>query len=302
MASLDDLSVHTQNNDTKNFLLTYLQIIDEGQNLPVPTSLELPGIIEGWNEILPSVTGGYTDEFVEALSQYWLSIVKKQGGTVTETFTKELIGLIEGKPFKAPTGPSTKLQERPPMQQGPKMPNAPKAQETTPTEEEPPQPTSTPADATTEYSEGISTKISSSYYSYQEAKDTDPIGEKEIPFKINLALNKNDADDFLIAYLSNIKHNKDIKVPITSVIDTIKERWEELLMGEFNHQPSKEFIKALSSKWFYLVNQKGLPTNKEKLEEYLYYLLANKKPSIQLETAPPKSGGFLNKFKSIFRK
>ena len=276
MPSIDDLSNYVQNNDVKGFLLTYLQLLDEGAALSVPTSLEDAKAREGWEEIVPSVTGGYTDEFISELTKLWLGTVNKQGGTITKTFAKELIAILENKPKPAPEPVEKKAIATPahhPLAAGGKQTAA--------------QPSSEPAAAETtqaqkvSYDEDtISSKISENYYSLEEAKETKLISKAELQNNIKLALNQKKHEVFLINYLSLIRHNEQIKVPVTSVLETIKSQWEHILMDQLDYQPETDFLKELAAKWFYLVNLKGLPNNKEKLEDFLFNLIANSKEQL----------------------
>ena len=70
----------------------------EGDNLSVPSSMEAEKCKDGWIDILTSLSVKFTDEFVTNLNRYWLSVVKKQGGKITETFSREILDIIENKP------------------------------------------------------------------------------------------------------------------------------------------------------------------------------------------------------------
>lgn len=275
MPSIDDLSNYVQNNDVKGFLLTYLQLLDEGAALSVPTSLEDAKAREGWEEIVPSVTGGYTDEFIAELTKLWLGTVNKQGGTITKTFAKELIAILENKP-KPASEPVEKKVITTPAHHPPAAGGKPTAaQSAEPVAEETTQGQKVSYDEDT-----ISSKISENYYSLEEAKETKLISKVELQNNIKLALNQKKHEIFLINYLSLIRHNEQIKVPVTSVLETIKSQWEHILMDQLDYQPETDFLKELAAKWFYLVNLKGLPNNKEKLEDFLFNLIANSKEQL----------------------
>ena len=292
MPTTDDLSSYTMANDTKGFLLCYMQLVDSGMNLMVPTSLELDKAKEGWSEILPNVTGGYTDEFVDNLSQYWLSIIKKQGAKVTDTFAKEIIAIIENKPKPAAA------------QSKPVPAAAPQQQTASPAVSESAE---TPSSAIPESRhaplDSVASHISTSYYSYQSAVESDVLPKKDLNAQIKIALEKEQVEDFLIHHLSWARYNEKVKVPLSSVITIISQKWEEILMEVYESRPNKNFLKAVSAKWFYLVNQKGLPTTIEKMQEILYYLMANRTPlETKSEAVPviPKKKKFFEKFKTFF--
>ncbi|MFA5880037.1 MAG: hypothetical protein WC860_07675 [Candidatus Margulisiibacteriota bacterium] len=285
MPNIDDLSTYIQNNDTKGFLLCYLQILDEGAALSVPTSLEEQKTNDGWLEILSNVTGGYTDEFVSELTKLWLSIVTKQGGTITKTFAKELIAIIQNKPKPAPEPENAKITTKA-MPLKPISPN-----NAAPTTATPPETPEVNYDNDT-----ITSKISDNYYSLEEAKETKLSSKDEIAKNIKLAIIHKKPNLFLINYLSNVRHNEAIKVPITSILESIRSQWEDILKDKFDYQPETDFLKEIAAKWFYLVNLKGLPNNKEKLENFLYYLIANNTEQLSEEPALNKKESFIFSF------
>lgn len=292
MPTTDDLSSYTMANDTKGFLLCYMQLVDSGMNLMVPTSLELDKAKDGWSEILPNVTGGYTDEFVDNLSQYWLSIIKKQGAKVTDTFAKEIIAIIENKP-KPAAAQSKPVPAAAPQQQT----ASPAVSESAET------PSSTIPESRHAPLDSVASHISTSYYSYQSAVETSVLPKDQLNAKIKDALEKEKTEDFLVYYLSFARYQEKVKVPMTSVISNIMPKWEEILMEVFETRPNTPFLKALSAKWFYLVNQKGLPTTIEKMQDILYFLMANRQESPESTNStqvPAKTGGLISKLKSLF--
>ncbi|MFC1617182.1 hypothetical protein ACFL2K_03080 [Candidatus Margulisiibacteriota bacterium] len=285
MPTTDDLSNYIQGNDIKGFMLCYMQLVDGGHNLSVPSHLELKGIQDGWQEILPNVTGGYSDEFVLELSKYWFSVVKKQGGKVGDNFTKEIIAIIEGKP-------TPNIQKK----QAPKKPIQTTDTEATPTVTSP---TNAPV------GNEVASNISSHYYSYQGATETMLLSQKELTKNVREAINYGDANEFLVNYLSFSRHNERIQVPLSTVLKTISTGWENIILGKFNLKPSGVLVKAITSKWFYLVNHKGLPSTNEKMQDLLYYLISTlPKPendSSEKKTVPIKEPkGILAKIKYFF--
>ena len=118
MANSDQLSEFIAANDAKGFLICYMQCIDEGQNFSVPSSIELSKIKEGWEEILPGIGGGYTEEFIDSLASTWNSTVTKQGAKVTPTFAKEILAILQNKPMpkeKSASTPQTKSMSQVPQ-------------------------------------------------------------------------------------------------------------------------------------------------------------------------------------------
>lgn len=298
MPSVDDLSGYVQENDIKGFLLCYMQLVDEGLNLSVPTSLELPQVKEGWEQILPEITGGFSDEFVEQLSQFWLTTVTKQGAKVTPTFAKEIIAILENKP--KPAAASAPPKQAPPA--APKAGIQPAGPKPAQGEAEPVSHVPAPGPAL----DTVASHISSTYYSYQSAKESPLLPKDQLNEAIKQALAHEQADDFLIHYLSLSRHKEKVTVPLSSVLETIMAKWEEILMSVYSVRPSLAFLKALSAKWFYAVQFKGLPMHPEALQDLLFFLVSNqsKNPKPELENIAAKAEvkqGFLKKITGIFK-
>jgi len=95
MPDLVDLPGYIDENDHRGFLRAYLQLLLEGYSLAIPTQMTLAEIKESWTQILPRIHRNFTDNFVDHLGKFWIYLVKKQGGTVTETFVQDLLDIID---------------------------------------------------------------------------------------------------------------------------------------------------------------------------------------------------------------
>lgn len=305
MPSTDDLSSHISADDYKGFLRTYFQLIDGGQNLSLPSSLELSGIREGWSEILPGIAGGYTDEFLDGLSQFWAQIVKKQGGTIGDNFAKQILALIDGQPMPAmATASATESEPKPQSTGG--APSNPSSSSSAPTNA----PSSSSSDSS---NPTVESQISQNYYHFQAAAEFRIPDGKKIQQLLKTAIESEDALAFLVYHMANSPKTAKPNLPMSSVIFTIQQKWEDILMEDYSIQPEPTFVKAVASQWFGVVNLKGLPASKEKTDEIFNHLVqalqkkeAESKPKVASKpsTGPRQTlpNPILTKIKSIFKK
>lgn len=284
MSVNSDLSSYIQAGDYKKFLFSYLTIVQEGQNLPVPTSLEQSGAEEGWSQIVPNYNSGYNNEFIASLSQYWLSIVKQQGGTITENFAEQCLAIMQGRPKPADVKPNSGSGGQANSSQG----NPPQAQGSAPAAAANASETPTPA-ASSSSSSGVAfnevaSNISSGYYKEQTAREQKTLPKEIIEKELKQALDKRDAESFLLHYLSLTRHDIKIAAPLTTMLPNIKEKWNEILMRKYSLMAEGDFLKDLSKHWFALVNTKGLPMTMAQYQDLYFYMFANRK------NEPPKTG------------
>ncbi len=309
MLSIDDLSNYIAADDYKGFLRCYFLIIDGGQNLSLPASLELPGIREGWSEILPEIVGGYTDEFIDGLSQYWHQIVKKQGGTIDDNFSKQILALIDGQPMPkaaAVDGPDNGSDGPSPAAKK-KSPSAPSPSNNDSDESESGSSSGGSGDTS---NPTVESQISQSYYHFQAATEFRTPEPKKLQQLLDTAIENEDALTFMVYHLASIRKSGKASFPMSSVMPTIVKKWEEVLMEDYGIQPELTFVKAVASQWFGAVNLKGLPASKEKTEEIFNHFVqalqkkeAESKPKIGTTAkTPPKPKPLFSKLKSIFKK
>ena len=93
------------------------------------------------------------------------------------------------------------------------------------------------------------------------------------------------------------KYNVAKKVPKSTVPANIKQQWESIIANEFDTISDDDFLSEITNEWFYLVNQKGIPTHVAQLEDILMTFLAKQQVK-DVKTTPkksPKGKSFLKK-------
>ncbi len=287
MASIEDLSGYVTNRDVKGFLRCYMSLVTTGVSLSVPTSLESEGAKDGWGQVFGQIGIGSDPPFLEELTPFWLTVVKKQGGKITPQFAEEILAVIDGKPMPTPASPAGTSAKTPGAGAAP-TPDTP-----SPSREDDIQPRDT--------LDTVASSISPHYYKEQAARDTKPPDQSLLEQQAKKALKLENTDDFLVAHLSLSRHGIKPPVPISSVVGVIQSQWEEIVMNAFHHSLSDDFLAALSKRWFYLVNQKGLPVSISQYQDILFYLIAQQeKETKQPGKAPKNHGGFFKKISKLF--
>lgn len=262
MPLISALSEAVQRNDHVGFLRTYMSMILEGDNLSVPGSLEAEKSKEAWTDVFQTLSIKFSEEFMTNLNRYWLSVVKKQGGKITETFSKEILDIIDNK---APAG---KKLSMPPTNTASENPQA----------------------------DTVVLKISTDYYKHSLLHAERPAHKDDIDQKIMEALSKKQVDHFLKHYLSYTQVEIKPLVPLSTVLGVVSDRWEDIIMREYGVVPEPKFLSELSIRWFYLVNLKGIPINIEKLSELYLFIATSTQPKPKAEKKPPE------KPKSFFKR
>ncbi|NQY75125.1 MAG: hypothetical protein HRT90_10285 [Candidatus Margulisbacteria bacterium] len=279
MADLSGLNQFVDSQDTKGFLRAYLQLVLDGYNLSIPSSLEMDGVKKGWEQVLQSFMGSINDPFLTELSSLWLRLVKQQGGKLTENFSVQMMALLDGKPKPQDIIPDQK--EGPADQKGaPADAPAPPQGGAAPSQENgAPQQSPAAENVPPQADSGLDTvapSISEGYYKHQTAEETSVPSKELLPKYIQKAIKEEKAKSFLIHYLSYSRYDIKPKVPLSSVKSVIQKSWEDILMTDFSAMPSSEFLSELSANWFYLVNQKGFPSSIPVLKKMLIHLLIEK--------------------------
>ena len=142
----------------------------------------------------------------------------------------------------------------------------------------------------------VKSNISTHYYKEAQARQAE-IPNTDVLFKkMKKAIKQYDIDGFLVAYLSQIHHNSALQVPLSSVADNIQTQWETILTTQFNVIPDQPFLEELCAKWFYIVNQKGLPSTQDKLEDILYFIAGKYKGPPQKKPTSKKANHPLTRF------
>ena len=96
---------------------------------------------------------------------------------------------------------------------------------------------------------------------------------KELAKRKKDAFKKKDVELFLIYHLSVARHDEMPQVPLSSLPESILTGWEEIIYNEYNRPLSEKFGSDLSSKWYYYVNQKGIPNTIKGLKSILFSLI-----------------------------
>ena len=269
MPSTSDLREAVQRNDHTAFLRNYMMMVLEGDNLSVPGSLEAEKSKTGWEDILTGLAIPYTDDFLSNMNRYWLSVVKKQGGKITEKFSQEILDIINNK---APS--NTKIQ----------MPSK----------------TDVPGIPEDSHSDTVVLRISNDYYKHSLLHAERPTHKDDIDKLILEAVSKGQIENFLKHYLSYTQVDIKPLVPLSTVLGVISDRWEDIIMREYGLVPDPGFLSKLSVKWFYLVNLKGIPINLAKLSELYVFLATKEKPKTapKSKSVTPKKSFFQRLFGS----
>ncbi len=87
--------------------------------------------------------------------------------------------------------------------------------------------------------------------------------------KVKQMIDEENSDLFLVYYLSYIQLGIVPVLPLSTVHHLIEVKWEEIIGREFGVTPSSVFLLKLTSRWFYVMNLKGIPTTPDQLA-YLY--------------------------------
>ena len=99
------------------------------------------------------------------------------------------------------------------------------------------------------------------------------------------AFKTNDSTNWLIAHLTYVRYDQAKEVPKSTVPANIRAQWEEIIASEFDTISDDIFLTELTNEWFYLVNQKGIPTNNHQQEEILMTFLAKQQSNVGKDTS-----------------
>lgn len=138
----------------------------------------------------------------------------------------------------------------------------------------------------------VSLSVSEDYYKDKKARESQLPEKDKLLIKLKQILERERSDLFIIGFLALSIQDQNYKVPRISIPEKINNQWKRIITQQLKLKCSPEFLKRLTSKWFYLINQKGIPTNQESLKELLYFMKTTSKedPPEEKESQPK---GFL---------
>ena len=231
---------------------------------------------------MPRISNDFEEPFVEELAKLWRQLLRRQGAQMTANFAEEMLAILEGRPKNEGQRVETEItsdslsdeQIYAKLKLGTLTPDVVEKRE---------------GDA----SNDVRSNISDSYYNFESNKSSLDISPKNAWPQIETALNDQDVDGFLIHYLSQSRNGIKPKVPVSSVLQVIRNQWEEIMMVDRNLMVDDEFLTRLSSRWFSVVNQRGLPYSLDAIEDLLIYFMEHYKAPPATKNAKKK--GFLGK-------
>jgi len=274
MAQLTDLSDLIYDNQPGPFVQTYLECLIEGYSLKFPMDTNKDALETAWTSIITKLESDFDEDFIPSVSKKWARLLSQVKGNIDSTTPKEFYELLTGEDYLTPLG--DRKADRSYYSRNMDPLKAPK--------------------------DG---GVSDSYYKQKEIEATTPLPIKEILKRKKAAFKDKDADLFLIYHLSIVRHQKTPKVPLSSLPETILQRWEEIVLKEYSKPLSDEFGAALASKWYYYVNQKGIPNTLKGIQNILFALMIdsnnidNTSSQQSISKEIKKSGGF---FSGLFGK
>jgi len=238
----NELQTYVNRKDITGFLRVYMRRLVEGEALSMPTGQDYIKAREGWIRILPTVVVGFTTDFVEKLSRTWVGLIQAHKLYATPDYAKQILTVL----YQASSVP--KAEVPPSSVTGPSV-----------------------IDKFADQS-----LISTGYYSPTDLSAV--IEEKALRLQVLEALKKEDEDGFLISYLTYLYLGQVPFVPLSTVHDVISNKWEEIIIREFGVVPTSRMLLKLSSRWFYVVNLKGVPLTAEHMSLILDFFVKHRTP------------------------
>jgi hypothetical protein len=263
--SLTDLGNLIDRKQPKPFVDLYLTCLAQGFQLHIPTEKDVVKNIQKWDVILSKFRNNFSDEFCEGVATYWLSLLN-QCDVHSAQIEEDLC----------------------------------KAAGINPDQKEAPQKTTEPdVQQTTEYEIPTSKKHSGDPLThphiserYQQRRMAESINMPELEQLVstyNKSFKSKDPIKWLISHLTFAKYEQPKPVPKSTVPANIREQWEGIIADEFNTIATDDFLTELTNDWFYLVNQKGIPTRAEQMHEVLMIYLARQQSVSGQPKKQPKS-------------
>ena len=267
MAELTDLSDLIYDNEPNMFIKTYLECLIEGYSLKFPIEKTKENLESTWTSIITKLESDIDDDFIPKVSKQWARLLAQHKGKFDATAPQAFYKRLTGEEFH---------------------PNTPKESTDASYYSRNMDPLKAPKDS----------GVSDSYYKQKELDNTDPLPLKEIKKRKKASFKAKEVDLYLIYHLSEIRHDQNPKVPLSSLPETILEGWESIILNEYNKPLNDNFGAALTSKWYYYVNQKGIPNTPKGIKNILFSLIIDTNnidatSSLQnSESKPKKSKGF----------
>lgn len=236
MTTLSDLSRYIEKENSEDFLKNYLLLKYSGFSLRLPKATKRQEIQGDWEKIISGYHSNFTDEFIESLTENWITAIKAQGAKLRETFVEELLTILNNG--EAPQVLKSKPQRvRHSISNG-GIPDSFEPKETL---------------------NQVKTEISSHYYHHEEALNGEIPDKKENKDRLKKALKEENAQEFLVAHLSRLHLSEKPTIPKSSLEKLIHDAWQDILLLDYNHNATPEFTKSLTALWYPQIQKQGLP-------------------------------------------
>ncbi|HAR62017.1 MAG: hypothetical protein DKM50_00240 [Candidatus Margulisiibacteriota bacterium] len=280
---LDKVKEYLYNENSLAFLVAYISLNDSGYNVPIPSSLDLNGIKQGWEQIISQSFNLACDpDFLEELCAIWFDAIKKQGGKVTEHFSSDMINILTNKPVL--TTQASISRNQPPQ---PKKPITPIN------------------DGEGQYVQNhtVSSVISDDYRTVQAISNSSIIPKNELLKKIASALKSHNEFEFLLYYLSFVKHGGQPEIPLELNHSSIQSKWERIIHSLYNTSCPPLFYRRLTDLWLNLIHSTGPIISQEALFKILEKLQiqATQKSGAVKNSSQKTKPSFWNNLKKIFK-
>lgn len=243
--TLQNLKECVNLNDHYTFLMIYLHLMKQGENLTIPQDFNPEKNNLEWDSLLTELKLDVPEGFIPRLSQTWLSAMAKHSKKITLQFPQELIAILQNNVSSQSISlNSSRVSEIGPVQ------------------------IDHPENPITESIEGY---ISKTYHRHKKALETTPIATESLQTELTAAIQKNDPEHFLYLYLSQIENKQIPELPLSTVNSKIKESWKSIIQKKLSLEPAPAFIDRISSIWFYLMNKKNIPLTDKALADLLIF-------------------------------
>jgi hypothetical protein len=225
--TLAKLGVEIDRNDASGFVRLYIVCLMQGFLLRIPTAASTDTLREMWSTILAKYRRNFSDEFCDAVTLYWESLM---GGIDPKSPS------IEHDLCRAAGIDVSTIDVIHPL-----IPATP------------------PDNPLLSKNEGFVSDISERYQAYRAIDAISIPDPEQLKSMRQKAFKSQDVPGFLGAHLSFAAHGELVAVPKSSVHASIRSQWETIIADLYHTIATDEFVHQLTNTWFYLVNQKGIP-------------------------------------------
>lgn len=111
------------------------------------------------------------------------------------------------------------------------------------------------------HNDTVISSISDNYQIEKKVHDNIPKNSKQIHTGLHNAIKSNKPMDFLIFYLSLIRFQEKIPLPLSTVKNNILTKWTQIIFTQLKLSPTDGFLNELSDIWFQLMNKYGIPVS-----------------------------------------